>query len=220
MKSSKLISFRAPTRFLQLVPASVSFAVLSLMFLSLAGNAPAQSIQPRPVARLMSDPVNDVRYSRPRRVALEENRSTSTAKPSAISPEIPTEIERRAFDQTNILRVKNGLAPLVWDPELCRMARAHSERMALLGFFAHATPEGSQLKDRAHENGILHFRVIAENIAYNKGYDDPGRFAVERWMISAGHRANILYVGFQASAVGSYVSADGSNYLTQVFIAR
>jgi uncharacterized protein YkwD len=77
-----------------------------------------------------------------------------------------------------------------------------------------------QLKERARANGIAHFRVIGENIAYNKGYDDPGGFAVERWMISSGHRANILYVGFQASAIGSYVSADGSVYLTQVFITR
>lgn len=219
MKFSKLISFRAPTRFLQLVPASVSFAVLSLMFLSLPGNVLAQNIPPRPVARLVSNSVNDVRYSRPR-VALAENRPAPAAEAAAVSSESPTEIERRAFDQTNVIRVKNGLAPLIWDPQLCRMARAHSERMALLGFFDHASPEGLKLKDRAHTNGILHFRVIAENIAYNKGYDDPGGFAVERWMISAGHRANILYVGFQASAIGSYVSADGSHYLTQVFIAR
>jgi uncharacterized protein YkwD len=68
--------------------------------------------------------------------------------------------------------------------------------------------------------GIAHFRVIAENIAYNKGYDDPGAFAVERWMISSGHRANILYVGFQAAGIGSYVSSDGTVYLTQVFINR
>jgi len=91
--------------------------------------------------------------------------------------------------------------------------------MARLNFFAHETPEGLQLKQRAQSLG-LRFRVIAENIAYNKGYQDPGAFAVERWMISAGHRANILYVGFQASAIGSYVSADGSVYLTQVFINR
>jgi uncharacterized protein YkwD len=217
MKFSKLIPFSALTRFL--IPGLVSFAGSSVVLLSFAGNVLAQNIQPRPVARLMSDPVNDARYSRPRRVAPERNGSAPTANTAAVSFDLPTEIERRAFDQTNVVRVENGLASLVWDPELCRMARAHSERMALLGFFDHATPEGLKLKDRAHEKGI-HFRVIAENIAYNKGYHDPGGFAVERWMISAGHRANILYVGFQASAIGSYVSADGSNYLTQIFIAR
>jgi len=129
-------------------------------------------------------------------------------------------IERRAFEQTNHARIESGLAPLAWDSELCRMARAHSERMALQGFFSHETPEGLQLKERAHSSGILHFRVIGENIAYNKGYDDPGGFAVERWMTSSGHRENILYSAFQASAIGSYVAADGTVYLTQVFITR
>jgi len=131
-----------------------------------------------------------------------------------------TPIERRAFERTNEERVKVGLTALVWDADLCRMARVHSESMARMNFFGHDTPEGLQLKDRARSLGILHFRVIAENIAYNKGYEDPGAFAVERWMISAGHRANILYVGFQGSAIGSFVSADGSVYLTQVFINR
>jgi uncharacterized protein YkwD len=150
-------------------------------------------------------------------VTLEEPSSPAA---NATSLETPTEVEQRAFEQTNNARIKSGLAPLVWDSELYRMARAHSENMAKRGFFSHETPEGLQLKERAHENGIAHFRVIAENIAYNKGYSDPGGFAVERWMISSGHRANILYIGFQASAIGSYVAADGSTYLTQVFIAR
>jgi uncharacterized protein YkwD len=91
--------------------------------------------------------------------------------------------------------------------------------MARQGYFSHETLEGLQVKDRARASGVPRFRVIGENIAYNKGYEDPGGFAVERWMISPGHRANILY-GFEASAIGSYVSTDGSVYLTQVFIAR
>jgi uncharacterized protein YkwD len=192
--------------------------------------AKVERVNPYPVARLISALGSNTNYSRPRRVtpadsiptaSVDANNETVT-KAEAISAafESATEIERRAFEKTNVARAENGLPPLVWDAELCRMARAHSERMARLGFFSHETPEGLQLKDRAHATGILHFRVIAENIAYNKGYDDPGGFAVERWMISSGHRANILYVGFQASAIGSYVSADGSTYLTQLFIAR
>ncbi|HSS21405.1 MAG TPA: CAP domain-containing protein [Pyrinomonadaceae bacterium] len=148
--------------------------------------------------------------------------SEASAAPAATASasESATLIEQRAFEQTNTARVENGLSQLTWDPELCRLARAHSERMALQGFFSHKTPEGLELKDRARAGGIVHFRVIGENIAYNKGYDDPGSFAVERWMTSSGHRANILYAGFQSGAIGSYVSADGSVYLTQIFIAR
>ena len=91
--------------------------------------------------------------------------------------------------------------------------------MAQLGFFSHATPDGLRLRDRARAAGI-HYQVIAENIAYNMGYDDPGAFAVERWMTSPGHRANILYAGFTSMAVGTFVAPDGSVFLTQTFITR
>jgi uncharacterized protein YkwD len=173
------------------------------------------------VARLVSDSVSESAHSRPRKVSLFEGSSVVTETKVTASPSIDeaTSIERSAFEKTNRARVENGRAPLVWDAELCRMAREHSESMALQGYFSHETLEGLQLKDRARSMGIAHFRVIGENIAYNKGYDDPGAFAVERWMISPGHRANILY-DFQSSAIGSYVANDGSVYVTQIFIAR
>ncbi len=200
--------------------SSIASAFLLLALSAFCPSSLAQNIQPRPVARLVGDPVSDAKYSRPRKVKLADEAVVSKA--GGVSPSIDeaSAIERGAFEKTNQARLENGLAPLAWDSELCRMARAHSESMGTLGYFSHETQEGSQLKDRARLVGILHFRVIGENIAYNKGYADPGAFAVERWMLSSGHRANILYAGFQASAIGSYVSTDGSVYLTQVFITR
>ena len=204
---------------------SITSTTLLLVFLALCQSALAQNIQPRPVARLISGPVSAAGYTRPRRVNVEGNSTTAPSTATAGNANLSSlndanAVERRAFEQTNRARVQNGHAPLAWDAELCRMARIHSQKMAQRGFFSHETPDGMQLKERARANGILHFRVIGENIAYNKGYDDPGGFAVERWMVSSGHRANILYAGFQASGIGSYVSADGSVYITQVFITR
>jgi len=195
---------------------------LLLSLLALCQITSAQNIQPRPVARLVSGSANVVAHSRPRRVSTSDGRPVRADAYTLASPSIAeaTEIERSAFEKTNQVRIEKGLTRLAWDGELCRMARAHSEDMARQGYFSHETLEGLQLKDRARATGIPHFRVIGENIAYNKGYQDPGGFAVERWMISPGHRANILYIGFQASAIGSYVSADGSVYVTQIFIAR
>jgi uncharacterized protein YkwD len=92
--------------------------------------------------------------------------------------------------------------------------------MARGGFFAHETPEGHRLRDRARSSGIGRFKVLAENIAYNQGFKDPGAFAVERWLISSKHRANILHNEFQAAAVGVFVADNGAVYLTQAFIAR
>ena len=132
----------------------------------------------------------------------------------------PNDIEKRAFEQTNLMRTQNGLQPLVWDGDVCRMARIHSESMSRQGYFSHVTPEGLRLRDRAKVVGILHYVVLGENIAYNQGYDDPGAFAVERWMASEKHRANILSPEYKAMAIGSFVAPDGSIYLTQTFITR
>ena len=215
----KLNSLR--TLFATINTRLISSSLLVLAALVFCQSSSVQNIQPRPVARLISEPAGNVFYTRPRRVIADGSSQIAEAGSTA-APSIDeaTAIERRAFDKTNEARVQNGLTPLAWDPELCLMARQHSENMAQHGFFSHETPEGLRPKDRARAFRILHFRVLGENIAYNKGYDDPGAFAVERWMISPGHRANILYIGFQASATGSYVSTDGSVYLTQVFITR
>jgi uncharacterized protein YkwD len=92
--------------------------------------------------------------------------------------------------------------------------------MSRENYFSHTTPDGQRLRDRIRVVGIVQFRVLAENIAYNQGYEDPGALAVERWMLSPKHRANILSPEFQAMAIGSFVAADGSVFLTQTFITR
>lgn len=162
----------------------------------------AQDAKPQPIARLIT------------------SLTPVTAKPANPTPVEPNDIERRAFEQTNIARVKNGLAQLVWDGDVCRMARIHSESMSRLGYFSHVTPEGLRLRERARDVGIMRYIVLGENIAFNQGYDDPGAFAVERWMQSEKHRANILSSEYRAMAIGSFVAADGSVYLTQTFITR
>ncbi len=132
----------------------------------------------------------------------------------------PNEVEKRAFEQTNLVRVKNGLRPLTWDADVCRMARIHSESMSRNHYFSHVTPEGMRLPDRARAAGILKFSTLGENIAYSNGYDDPGAYIIAQWMQSSKHRANILSNEFRAMAIGSFVGPDGSIYLTQTFITR
>ena len=185
----------------------ITFGLLFLVFCF-----PAAAQTGIPTARLLA--AND--SIRPRSTSL------NLASPAATAPtlEQASDIERHAFEETNRARLKNGLLPFVWDANLCRMARAHSENMGRQNFFSHVTPEGQRLKDRAQAAGILRFTLIGENIAYNLGYDDPGTFAVERWMLSPKHRANILDEHFNAMAVGTYVAPDGSVYLTQTFIQR
>lgn len=168
-----------------------------------------QETKPQPVSRLIA------------RFAVTKPAVSATTTPSA-SPSLAeaSDIERRAFEQTNAVRIKNGLPALEWDADVCRMARVHSENMSRLNFFSHVTPDGLRLRERARAAGILTYTVLGENIAYNQGFEDPGAFAVERWMASPKHRANILSNEFRAMAIGTYVAPDGSVFLTQTFITR
>jgi uncharacterized protein YkwD len=142
------------------------------------------------------------------------NARSRTARVSA------TGDERRAFDLINEQRRARGESSLVWDAELTRMARLHSENMARQNFFDHIDPQGQNMTMRARACGVCGWSAIAENIAYNSGYDDPAGFAVERWMTSSKHRANLLRQGFTHSGVGVARAADGRVFFTQVFVTR
>lgn len=190
-------------------------SLLLTIFAISAGLIGAQEVALSPGPRLLESRAGEMTFARPRRAVTPE---TEAVLPYSFHQ--ATAIERLAFELINEERVANGLLPLAWDTELCRLARQHSEDMGGRGYFDHETPEGLLPKDRARAAGLRGFRVIAENIAYNKGYENPGAYAVRQWMRSSGHRANILYSSFQYSAIGSYVASDGSVYLTQVFISR
>ena len=197
------------------IPCNITGKLNFLLFISglLAAGAIAQRVDSAPAPRLLEARARKMGFARPRRV-------TVPLEVHAFSLQEATTIERVAFELTNQKRILNRLPPLTWDGHLCRLARQHSEDMAGRGFFDHQTPEGLLPKHRARAAGLRGFRVIAENIAYNKGYENPGAYAVEGWMKSSGHRSNILHSSFQYSAIGSYVTSDGSVYLTQVFISR
>jgi uncharacterized protein YkwD len=131
-----------------------------------------------------------------------------------------TSVERRAFDLINEQRIASGEQAFVWDADLTRMARLHSEHMLEQNFFDHVGPDGKDMLARAHACEIYGWRVLGENIAFNQGFDDPAAFAVERWMRSSKHRTNILNAQFSRSGLGVALARDGRIFFTQVFAAR
>jgi uncharacterized protein YkwD len=179
----------------------------------------AQAPSARPVARLISSS-REVTGMRARRVTASPagGAVVGTARRAPVASSA-TSIERRAFDLINAARRAQGEEPLAWDEELCRMARQHSEEMAVKNFFSHEGPDGGTV-DRARALGIRGWTALGENIAYNQGFEDPAAFAVERWMGSAKHRANILSGMFNRSGLGIARAADGRIFFTQVFVAR
>jgi uncharacterized protein YkwD len=63
------------------------------------------------------------------------------------------------------------------------------------------------------------FRGAAENVAYNMGYSDPAKQAVDGWIKSTGHRTNIEG-NFNLTGVGVVRNARGEYYFTQIFIRQ
>ena len=191
-----------------------------LLIAGLVLNAHAQSNQKRPVARLIASAnhaVSPIETTRSRPVAARTNTSAYAASPT---PAMATTDERRVFELINQTRRAQGYAPLVWDAEAARMARQHSEDMARMNYLAHEGPDGRNAVMRARALGLAGWGALAENIAYNQGFDDPAGFAVERWLKSEKHRENIMRAGFTHTGLGVARAADGRIYFTQVFVAR
>ncbi len=202
--------------------------ILSLLILAmpLAGFAQTQT-KPRPVARLITSSSQVTpEPRRARQVTSTSTRERTTTAPSASSNSggvyalaSASSLERRAFDLVNEERRARGEAPLVWDAELSRMARTHSNNMAQSGYLDHRSPDGLDMAERARSMGIRGWRALGENVALNQGYSDPSGFAVQRWMGSPKHRSNILSSQFTRTGIGVARGADGSIYFTQVFMS-
>lgn len=95
--------------------------------------------------------------------------------------------EAKMFQLVNEERLKAGVKPLVIDPRLTAVARAHSKDMFERGYFAHENPDGLSPFDRMAKAGIS-FEVAGENIAFAPTV----KLAHDGLMRSPGHRKNIL----------------------------
>jgi uncharacterized protein YkwD len=200
-----------------------ALAALALIFFASAHAASAQNVSARPVARLIGAATVRERVasnSTPSPTSARGTaRATDSVRPSA-GGFAANSFERRAFALVNEQRRARGQQPLEWDAGVARVAREHSENMARRNFFSHTDPDGANTAGRAAAGGVTGWRALAENIAYNQGFEDPAAFAVERWMLSAKHRENILRGAFTHAGIGVARGSDGRVYFTQVFVTR
>lgn len=123
-----------------------------------------------------------------------------------------TAAEQRLFDLTNQARANSGLPALRFDPRLCRAARLHSANMARYNTMSHSL-DGRSHQNRAAEAGYPS-GMVAENISYSQ-YSPDG--AINTWLNSSGHRANMLSYSYADLGVGIAYSSGGAPYYTQVF---
>ena len=219
--SRAAVASRLPRPLIKICLRSALILVLGLFVT--AGVAVAQRTSARPVARMIASGAIPPAAPSPVRARVVSNMSREmVATPVASAPAASARnvggLERRAFELINAQRSARGQQPLVWDPELARLARSHSENMAQSDFFNHNQPGGMTMVERARAQGVRGWKALGENIAYNQGYDDPAAFVAERWMVSYKHRENLLNSRWTRSAVGVAIAPDGRVFFTQVFI--
>lgn len=116
--------------------------------------------------------------------------------------------EAQVIRETNRIRRDYGLTELMPEIKLSMAARDHSHDMRILGFFDHWSPVAgkSSHQQRAERYGSS---ALSENILYGAG---DAANAINMWMNSDGHRANILTAGWTRIGVGR----SGTHY-TQLF---
>ena len=120
----------------------------------------------------------------------------------------------------NEQRVRAGLRALRHDRRLSRAARRYSNSMVRQGFFAHVSPQGSTLGQRARNAGYRGSK-LGETIGWASGTLATPAAIVQAWMDSPPHRSIIMDGSFRklglGVATGSPAGVQGASTVTADF---
>lgn len=116
------------------------------------------------------------------------------------------EVAMQAFNYVNKIRIDAGLSALVWNTDLVPSTNVRASEASQL--FSHTRPDGS---DWWTVNSKL---MYGENLA--RGYSSANS-AVEAWMNSPTHKANIMKADYKTIAIAITMGSDGQWYWAQEF---
>ncbi len=123
--------------------------------------------------------------------------------------------EKEVFDLINKQRTNNGLQTLRVDKEVQRVARIKAEDMVANNYFSHNSPTYGSPFDMLKSFKIS-YRTAGENIAANSSSSG----AVNSWMNSSGHKANIINGNFNYTGIGVVSSSKYGKIFVQMFIGK
>ena len=118
--------------------------------------------------------------------------------------------EATLWQLMNGARSNNGMAPVQQHGTLVSLARWRSSDMLAKNYFSHTIAGCGCLVYAYYDSNGLSYQWAGENIGWNSGLDDsysPVRVH-EKFMLSPGHRANVLDPRFTHGGVGA-AAADG-----------
>lgn len=154
------------------------------------------------------------RMTKQRNGSLTTSPRTLTRKPSSLpSNAVINQSALKVIALTNAERKKNGLPPLKTDTPLCKVAQTKTIDMETKNYFSHTSPTYGSPFEMMRDFGIT-YRTAGENIAMGQPTPED---VVNAWMLSEGHRRNILDPNYTGIGVG--YTATG-NYWSQMFIGK
>jgi len=146
----------------------------------------------------------------------------ATARPTRHTRAL-TALEAGVLGDINAFRQQHGLRPLRFSPSLGAAARQHSTEMALRGYFAHSSADGSSFDRRIaryYPMGRSRYWSVGENLLWSSPDVDAGG-ALQMWENSPPHRENLLTprwreIGISAVHVSSAPGPYGGRAVTIV----
>lgn len=143
------------------------------------------------------------------------NQGSNTSGGNTIASNNMNQDEQEIFNLINKQRTNNGLTPLKIDEEVQKVARIKAEDMVTNNYFSHQSPTYGSPFDMLKSFKIP-YKSAGENIAANSS--NTG--AVNAWMNSSGHRANILSSNYNYTGIGVVSSPRYGKIYVQQFIGK
>ena len=138
------------------------------------------------------------------------NTNTNTNTTASLSSD-----EQEVFNLINQQRQQNGLSALSINSEVQNVARIKAKDMVDKNYFSHTSPTYGSPFDMLKSFKIS-YNTAGENIAGNSSNSG----AVNAWMNSSGHRANILNSSFNQTGIGVVSSPKYGKIYVQMFIGK
>ena len=142
------------------------------------------------------------------------NQNSSSGNQSTTTTSL-TENELEVFNLINQKRSAAGLSSLKIDDEVQNVARIKAKDMVDNNYFAHESPTyGTPL------NMLNSFKVSYKTAGENIAGNSSNSKAVEAWMNSSGHKANILNSNYNYTGIGVVNSSKYGKIYVQMFIGK
>ena len=143
------------------------------------------------------------------------NNSVGSGSGGNSNDSIMTSDEKEVLDLINRQRTANGLSALKVDSQVQRVAKIKAQDMVNSGYFSHDSPTYGTPFEMLQSFKVS-YKTAGENIAGNSS--NAG--AVNAWINSAGHKANILNSSFTHTGIGIVSSSKYGKIYVQMFIGK